>query len=104
MDIKNLMKQAQEMQGKMQQMQEELATKEFEGNAGGGLVKFIATGNGEAKKIVIDESLLEKAEKDILEDLIIAAFNDAKKKVDSDSAELLKSSTGGMSLPKGFGF
>lgn len=104
MDIKTLMKQAQEMQGKMQKMQEELAQKEFEGNAGGGMVKFIATGNGQAKKIIIDESLLDKAEKDILEDLIIAAFNDAKKKADEGSSDLLKNATGGMNLPKGFGF
>lgn len=98
------MKQAQAMQGKMQKAQEELAQKEFEGTAGGGMVKFIATGNGEAKKITIDESLLKAEERDILEDLIIAAFNDAKKKADEGSSNVMKDVTGGMNLPKGFGF
>lgn len=104
MDIKSLMKQAQAMQNKMQKAQEELAQKEFEGTSGGGMVKFVATGNGEAKKITIDESLLKAEEKDVLEDLIIAAFNDAKKKADEGSSDVMKNVTGGINLPKGFGF
>ncbi len=98
------MKQAQAMQSKMQEAQEELAKKEFEGTAGGGMVVFTATGNGQAKKIKIDESLLKAEEKDILEDLIIAAFNDAKKKADEGSSDMLKNATGGLNIPKGFGF
>ena len=104
MDIKSLMKQAQAMQSKMQQAQEELQNQEFEGTAGGGLVKFTASGQGQAKKIEIDESILKAEEKDILEDLIIAAFNDAKKKADEGSEDLMKAATGGLNLPKGFGF
>lgn len=104
MDIKNLMKQAQAMQSKMQEAQQELQDKEFEGTAGGGMVKFTANGSGQAKKIVIDESLLEKEDKDVLEDLIVAAFNDAKKKADESSSDILQSAAGGLNLPKGFGF
>lgn len=104
MDIKNIMKQAQKMQKQMQEMQEDLANKEFEGSAGGGMVKFTASGNGEAKRIEIDENLLKKEEKEVLEDLIIVAFNDAKKKADEESSSLLNSATGGMKLPQGFGF
>ena len=104
MDIKNLMKQAQAMQSKMQEAQDELAEKEFEGTAGGGMVVFTATGNGMAKRIKIDESLMKATEKDILEDLIIAAFNDAKKKADEGSSDVLKAATGDLDIPKGFGF
>ena len=99
--MKSIMKQAQEMQKKMQKMQEELAQTEYEGSAGGGLVKAVILGDGVAKKIAIDDSLIEKDEKEILEDLIIAAFNDAKKKADDSSASMMKSATGGMNMPKG---
>lgn len=104
MDMRSLMKQAQEMQKKMQQMQDDLALQEFEGSSGGGMVKISVTGSGIAKKITIDNSLVNLEEKEILEDLIIAAFNDAKKKQEEGSANLLKSATGGINLPKGFGF
>ena len=85
----------------MQKMQEELAEKEYEGSAGGGMVKAVITGAGVGKKILIDDSLINKDEKEILEDLIIAAFNDAKKKVDDSSADMMKSAAGGLPLPKG---
>ena len=98
------MKQAQAMQENIQQAQEDLQNQEFEGTAGGGMVKFIANGQGQAKKIEIDPSLLNAEEKDILEDLIIAAFNDAKKKDDDSSNDVMKNATGGLNLPKGFGF
>ncbi len=104
MDIKSLMKQAQAMQNNIQKAQEDLQNQEFEGTAGGGMVKFTANGQGQAKKIEIDPSLLIAEEKDILEDLIIAAFNDAKKKADDSSADVMKNATGGLNLPKGFGF
>ena len=101
MDMKSLMRQAQEMQKKMQQAQEELANVDFEG-AAGGLVKVTVTGDGLAKNVSVDESLLVKDEKEILEDLIVAAFNDAKSKVDAGSSDSMKSATGGINLPAGF--
>lgn len=104
MDIKSLMRQAQQMQKKMQTLQEEAANSEYEGSAGGGMVKITITGVGEAKKVEIDPSLINVDEKDILEDLIVAAFNDAKKKADEGSSESMKSATGGMKLPPGFSF
>ena len=102
MDLKSLMRQAQEMQKKMQKMQDELANKAFEGSAGGGMVKISINGGGLAKKIEIDPSLINKDEKEILEDLIIAAFNDAKNKIDEESSGSLKSITNGIPLPPGF--
>ena len=102
MDIKSLMRQAQEVQKKMQKIQEELANSEFEGSSGGGMVKAIITGAGVAKKILIDDSLVNKDEKEILEDLIVAAFNDAKQKSDDGSANSIKSVAGGIPLPPGF--
>lgn len=104
MDIKSLMKQAQEMQKKMQKMQEELSNQEYKGSSGGGVVAVSVTGVGLAKKITIDESLINKDEKEILEDLIIAAFNDAKKKIDEASSSSIKSATSGISLPADFKF
>lgn len=104
MDIKALMKQAQEVQKKMQKAQDELAEKEFEGSAGGGMVKALITGAGLAKKITLDDSLLVKEEKEILEDLILAALNDAKNKMDEGSAASIKAATSGIPLPAGFKF
>jgi DNA-binding YbaB/EbfC family protein len=102
MDIQGLMRQAQAMQKKMQAAQEELAKALYEGVSGGGMVKVSITGNGMAKKVFIDDSMIKIDEKDILEDLLVAAFNDAKKKVDDDSEKQMKSLTGGMPLPSGF--
>lgn len=104
MDMKLLMRQAQEMQKKMQQVQEELASKDYEGSAGGGMVLVTITGTGLAKKIFVDPSLINKEEKEILEDLLIAAFNDAKKKSDESSNDSLKAATSGIPLPAGFKF
>lgn len=97
-----LMRQAQEMQKKMQKIQEDLATKEFEGSAAGGMVKVTITGGGLVKKVFIDPSLILKEEKEILEDLIVAAFNDAKKKADDGSSDSVRSATAGLQLPPGF--
>ena len=80
MDIKNLMKQAHSMQKKMQEMQDEMKTKEFEGQSGGGIVSIIMTGSGEMRRVNIDPSLMRENEKEMLEDLIVAAYNDAKNK------------------------
>ena len=104
MDMKLLMRQAQDMQKKMQKIQEDLAQSEYEGSAGGGMVKVVITGGGIAKKIFIDDSLCNKDEKEILEDLLIAAFNDAKKKSDDGSNGALRAATSGMPLPPGFKF
>ena len=103
MDIKLLMRQAQEMQKKMQKIQEELAKNEYEGSSGGGMVKVV-TADGLARKITIDPSLINQDEKEILEDLLIAAFNDAKKKADDGSADSMRLATAGMPLPPGFKF
>lgn len=100
--MKVLMRQAQEMQKKMQEAQEKLSNTDFEGNSGGGLVKVIVNGSGIAKKIEIDPSLIKSDEKDILEDLVVAAFNDAKKKSDASSSDSMGSVTSGMNLPEGF--
>lgn len=99
-----LMRQAQEVQKKMQKIQEEMATKEFEGVSAGGMVRVTITGAGLVKKIFIDPSLIVKEEKEILEDLLIAAFNDAKKKADDGSSDTVRSATSGLQLPPGFKF
>ena len=105
MDINQLMKQAQVMQKKMKDMQEQIAKKEFQGNSGGGLVIVTMTGNGEMQKISIDPSLLKPDDKEILEDLIIAAYNDAKAKADQESKNSMTGAFGnlaglpGMNLP-----
>lgn len=104
MDIKSLMKQAQQMQEKMKKVEADLANSEYEGTAGGGLVKVKILGNGVAKKIAIDPSLINLSEIEILEDLVIAAFNDAKKRIDEGSGEAIKAATAGIPLPPGFKF
>lgn len=102
MDIQGLMRQAQAMQQKMQKVQEELAKTLYEGTAGGGVVKATISGEGVVKKIIIDDSLIKVDEKDILEDLVVAAINDAKKKADDASSASMKSVTNGIPLPPGF--
>ena len=98
----DMIKQAQEMQKKMKELQEGLANLEVEGSSGGGLVKITVTGKGEVKKIKIDPSLMKPEESEILEDLIVAAFNEAKKRSEEASAEEMKKLTGGLNLPPGF--
>lgn len=102
--MKSLMRQAQEVQKKMQKIQDELANAEFEGSAAAGMVKVAITGAGLAKKIWIDPALIKQDEKEILEDLLIAAFNDAKAKADEGSANSIQSVTNGIPLPPGFKF
>jgi DNA-binding YbaB/EbfC family protein len=104
MDIKSIMRQAQEVQKKMQKIQEDLANKDYEGSSGGDVVRVTINGNGLAKKIFIDPSLINLDEKEILEDLLIAAFNDAKKKSDDGSNDSLRAATSGIPLPPGFKF
>lgn len=97
----DIMKQAQEMQEKMQSMQEELADLEVEGQAGAGLVKIVMTGRHDVKKVFIDSDLLSE-EKDVLEDLIAAAVNDAVRRVESTNKEKMGDLTGGLQMPPGF--
>ena len=100
-NIGNMMKQAQQLQKKMAEAQEKLSSIEVEGVSGGGVVKVTATAKGEIKRINIDESLLKPDDKEITEDLIVAAINDAKQKGETAAQEEMKSVTGGMPLPPG---
>tara|TARA_B110000438_G_scaffold173972_1_gene166263 strand:+ start:84 stop:407 length:324 start_codon:yes stop_codon:yes gene_type:complete len=100
-DIGNMMKQAQQLQKKMAEVQEKIALIEVEGSSGGGMVKVIATAKGEIKSVLIDDSLIIKEEKEMMEDLIVAAINDAKQKGETASQDEMKSVTGGIPLPPG---
>jgi nucleoid-associated protein EbfC len=97
----NLMKQAQQMQENMKKAQDELATVEVEGQAGAGMVKVIMTCANVVKRVAIDDSLMTD-DKDMLEDLIAAAFNDAVRKAASTSEAKMAGFTAGMQLPPGF--
>jgi len=97
----NLMKQAQQMQANMQKAQEELANMEVTGESGGGMVKVTMNGRHEARRVQIDESLLGD-DKEMLEDLVAAAINDATHKVEALTQERMSSMTAGMNLPAGF--
>jgi nucleoid-associated protein EbfC len=101
MDIGEMMKQAGEMQAKMQEMQEKIAGIEVTGEAGGGMVKVVMNGRGYAKAVAIERSLIKEDEAEILEDLVAAAINDAKAKLETQSQEQMKGLTEGLSLPPG---
>lgn len=101
--IGNLMKQAQQMQANMQKMQEEVANMEVEGQAGGGLVKITMTGRHDIKRVSIDDSVF-KDDKEMLEDLIAAAVNDAVRQVEKVTQEKMSSVTAGFNLPPGMKF
>ncbi|UTW13624.1 YbaB/EbfC family nucleoid-associated protein [Marinobacterium rhizophilum] len=96
-----LMKQAQKMQEDMQRVQEEVARAEVSGESGAGLVKIVMNGRHDVKSVAIDDSLMEE-DKEILEDLIAAAVNDAVRKVESNTKEQMSKVTAGMQLPPGF--
>ncbi len=100
-NIGNMMKHAQQLQKKMAEVQEELNSLEVEGISGGGLVKVTATAKGEIKRITLDDSLMKPEEKEITEDLIVAAINDAKQKGETKAQEKMKDITGGLPLPPG---
>jgi len=100
-NIGNMMKQAQQLQKKMSEAQEKLNAIEVEGTSGGGMVKVISTAKGDIKRISIDETLMKKEEKEITEDLIVAAINDAKQKGEAAAQEEMKNITGGLPLPPG---
>ena len=97
----NLMKQAQMMQENMKKMQEQLGSVEVEGQSGAGMVKVIMTCRHDVKRVAIDPSLLTD-DKEMLEDLIAAAMNDAVRKVEAASQEKMGAMTAGMGLPPGF--
>ena len=95
------MKQAKKLQSKMTGMQEELADMEVTGASGGGMVQVTLNGKGIARKLSIDPALIDGEEAGVLEDLILAAFNDAKSKVDEAMKEKMSDLTGGLPLPPG---
>jgi nucleoid-associated protein EbfC len=100
-DLMGMMKQAQELQARIQKVQEELGQLEVEGRAGAGLVQVTLNGKGEVRRLKIDPSLLKPDEAEILEDLIIAGFQDAKGKVEQVMQSKMQEVTGGLPLPPG---
>jgi DNA-binding YbaB/EbfC family protein len=100
-NFSQMMKQAQELQGRMAEMQEEIARTECEGRSGGGLVTVTLNGKGDLVRLKLDRTLLKPDEGEILEDLIVAAHNDAKAKVEAMLQEKMKALTGGLPLPPG---
>ena len=102
-DFMGLMKQAAQLQSKMQAMQAELDQIEVEGTAGGGLVSVTLSAKGDLKGVKVDDSLMKPAEKEILEDLIVAAHADARRKAEVVMQEKMKAVTGGLPLPPGLG-
>ncbi|MEL6361633.1 MAG: YbaB/EbfC family nucleoid-associated protein [Pseudomonadota bacterium] len=100
-DLGNLMKQAGEMQAKMKEMQEKIAELEVEGVSGGGMVKVVLNGKGYCKSVALEKSLLDPEEGEVVEDLIAAAINDAKSKVEEQAEAEMKSLTDGLPLPPG---
>src|SRR5262245_25971963 len=101
-DLGALMKQAQEMQQKLGELQERLAETEVVGQSGAGLVKVTLNGKNETRRVEIDPSLLVPAEKGVVEDLVVAAINDARVKVEALVQDQMRSLTGGLPLPPGF--
>lgn len=102
-NLTDMMKQAQALQSKMQDLQAELDMAEVEGTSGGGLVRVTMTGKGAVKSVSIAPELMKPDEREILEDLIVAAASDAKVKAERLAAEKMQSITGGLPIPPGFG-
>ena len=100
-NLGNMLKQAQQMQTRMAEMQAKLEATEVEGQAGAGMVKVKLTGKGELRRIAIDPSLMPADDREVLEDLIVAAHADAKQKVEAMMAEEMQKATAGMNLPAG---
>jgi hypothetical protein len=101
-DLGNLMKQAQELQSRMAAVQAELEAMEISGRSGAGLVQVTLSGKGDMKAVVVDPSLIKPEEKEILEDLVVAAHADARAKMEQAVAEKMKAVTGNLPLPPGF--
>ena len=102
-NLGQMMKQAQEMQAKLVAVQERLATIEVGGTSGGGMVDVTLNGKGEMRRVRIDPSLVNGGEAGMIEDLVVAAFNDAKAKLDARVAQEMAKVTGGLNLPPGLG-
>ena len=102
MNLAKMMKQAQELQGRMAAVQEDLANAEIEGSSGAGMVKATMSGRHELKRLSIDPSLVVPDDAEILEDLIVAAVNDARAKVEAHAKDEMARLTGGLGLPTGF--
>ena len=100
-NLGQLMKQAQEMQQKMAEMQAQLEAVEMTGMAGGGMIRLTMNGKGEVKTLAIDPAAVDPQEVEVLEDLIVAAFNDAKQKVNAHAESEMQKLTGGLALPGG---
>lgn len=101
MDMRKAMQQAQALQTKMADMQKKLEQEIVEGTSGGGMVKLTSTCKGEVKGISIDSSLLVADEKEVLEDLIVSAFNNARKNADAKMADEMKKMTESLGIPSG---
>ena len=100
-NLGQLMKQAQAMQSKMAEMQAQLEAVEMTGASGGGLVQLTLNGKGDVKNVKIDKAAVDPAEVEVLEDLIVAAFNDARAKVNAHTEAEMQKLTGGLNLPGG---
>jgi DNA-binding YbaB/EbfC family protein len=103
-DFLGMMKQAAQLQSKMKEMQEQLDTVEVEGESGGGLVRVRMTAKMEVKAVTIDPSLIKPEEREVLEDLLVTAHGDARRKAEAAMQEKMKTLTGGLGLPPGLGF
>jgi len=101
-DLGGLMQQAQQMQQKMKELQDQLERQEIVGSSGAGMVTITVNGKGETRKVEIDASLFKADDKGVVEDLIVAAANDARAKVEALVQEQMRSITGGLPLPPGF--
>ena len=100
-NLGQLMKQAAAMQSKMTEMQAQLETVEMTGFAGGGMVQVVLNGKGDVRKVAIDKAAVDPAEVEVLEDLLVAAFNDARAKVNAHAESEMQKLTGGLNLPGG---
>jgi len=100
-NLGGMLKQAQQMQTRMAEMQSKLEASEMEGAAGGGMVKVTLTGKGDLRRVVIDPSLMTADDREVLEDLLVAAHADARTKVEAMMADEMQKATAGMSLPPG---
>ena len=99
--MSQIMKQAKEMQDKMAEIQRKIESQEIEGSSGGGVIKVVINGKNEVKSVKIDESLINKEELEVLEDLLVAALNDANQKLKENAASQMSSLSDGMGLPPG---
>ncbi len=100
-NLGQMMKQAQQMQAKLGEMQARMADLEVEGASGGGMVKLTLNGKGDLRKVKIDPQAIDPSDPEMLEDLIVAAFNDAKQKVETTMQDEMGKLTGGLNLPPG---